>query len=311
MKFFLSLIFLSFHLFTLSVNAQFSGKITYEFEYENPTSQNLESLLQDVKIDSILYYVSHKAYKSVCYADGKVYEEYVYDAASKRMLFSMGNRPYYLYLQTDLEKFTASEVLQIEPKDRIEILGNSAYKTINLYTGEISYFSDAIQIDYAEFNAHYFMQWNRILKETNGSIPLKSISQQNGVCIVKTATKIEEIPADEIDFSFNKSQEQVAAYNNLDEVIEFPELKGSGFWCYQAEVEKHSSKLIDGKDYQLTLRFVVHPYGKITHVEVEKSEYDYLNEAAKHIIQNCDLGFKAGKINGNAVSSEIFYPINF
>lgn len=292
------------------LQAQFSGTIVYEFEYKTNSNQHIKNLLNQPKIDSVQYSIHQNHYKSVSFSEGEIIEEYVYDPASKKMLFSMGNRPYYLYLQTDLEKFKSSLELNVT-KETEEILGYIAYKTRNKNTGEINYYADEIGIDAADFSTHYFMQWNQVLKQTNGGIPLKTITQHNGYTEIKTAIKIEEQNLNEMDFSIDKTKMQVAAYDNLDEVIDFPELEGSGFWCYQAIVENKSSQLIDGKDYQLTLRFVVHPDASITHVEVEESEYDYLNEAAKRIIKTCDLGFEAGTINGIKVGSEMYYPINF
>ena len=311
MKSFFWLLLISFNLFSISSFSQFSGKITYKFEYDNPTSQKLELQLRDVVRENAVYSINGLGYHSVSYTEGEIYEEYVYDSASKRMLFSMGERPYYLYLQTDLQKFKVDKAHNIQSDEQEVILGYTAYKAVNLHTGEINYFSKDLQIETDEYQSHYFSQWNKIMKETNGSIPLKSISKQNGVSIAKTATKIETIPVEQLAFHIDESKEQVAAYNNLDEVIAFPELNGNKMWCYQSIVERQSNKLIDGKDYQITLRFVVQQDDSISHIEIVESEYSYLNEAAKQIIATCDLGFKAGKINGNPVSSEIYYPVNF
>jgi hypothetical protein len=311
MKSFFWLLLLSFNLYSISSFGQFSGEITYKFEYKNPTSQSLTSQLNDVIIDSVAYWINGSGYHSISYAKGKIYEEYIYDAASKRMLFSMDARPYYLYLQTDLEKFKVDKALDIQKKPQENIIGFTTYRAKNLHTGEINFFSDQLQVETEEYQTHYFSQWNKIMEETNGSIPLKSISKQNGVSIIKTAIKVVEIPADELIFKIDHQRKQVAAYNNLDEVIPFPELNGNKMWCYQSIVERQSNKLIDGKDYQITLRFVIHEDEHISHIEVVESKYPYLNEAAKKIIAICDLGFEAGKINGKPVSSEIYYPVNF
>lgn len=291
--------------------AQFSGKIVYQFEYQTKNNQPIEDVLEGTKIDSVSYTINEKAYKSVSFSNGEIIEEYIYDPASKKMLFSMDNRPYFLYLQTDLEKFKSDVELQIEKSNTEKILGYSAYKTTHPTTGEINYYSDEITIDTSRFSKHYFMQWNEILKQTNGGIPLKTITKHNGYTEIKTAVNIVEQAINEMDFSFDNEKRHVAAYNNLDEVIDFPDLKDRGFWCYQSVVEQNSNRLINGKDYQLTLRFVIHPDGKITHIEIEESDYEYLNEAAKQIIETCNLGFEPGLINGLPVSSEIYYPINF
>lgn len=306
-----SLFFFVLFVFSNFTYAQFKGKIVYKFEYETKSNQPIEAILEGPKIDSVSYFINKNAYKSLSYSNGEIVEEYVYDPASKKMLFSMANRPYYLYLQTDLEKFKSDVELQIKPSNTEKILGYSAYQTTHPSTGEINYYADEVSIDPSEFSKHYFMQWNTILNQTNGGIPLKTITQQNGYTEIKTAIKIEAQAKNEMDFSFDEAKRQVAAYDNLDEVIDFPDLEGAAFWCYQAVVEKYSNKLIDGKDYQLVLRFVIQPDGKITHVEIEESEYAYLNEAAKQIIETCDLGFEPGLIEGLPVSSEIFYPINF
>lgn len=291
--------------------AQFTGKIVYQYEYQNHSNKAIEEQLNHPKIDSLSYAVHKSEYQSVSYSNGEIVETYVYDPASKKMLFSMGNRPYYLYLQTDLDKFDSAVQLEFDQNQTEEILGYSAYKTLNPSTGEINYYAKDIQIDARNFSKHYFMQWNQILKQTNGSLPLKTITRYNGYTEIKTTIRVEPQTEEEMDFSFDERKMQVAAYNNLDEVIDFPELKGQGFWCYQAIVDKHSNRLIYEKDYQLVLRFVIHPDASITHVEIEESEYEYLNEAAKRIIKTCDLGFEPGKINGKPVSSEIYYPINF
>lgn len=308
MKYHLILLFI--FIFNLT-QAQFSGKIVYEFEYQTTNNQAINNVIDGVIIDSVAYFINKNSYKSLSYSQGEIVEEYVYDPASKKMLFSMGNRPYYLYLQTDLEKFKEETKLKIKRKEKEDILGYSAYKTVNTSSGEINYYADEITIDASNFSSHYFMQWNDILKQTNGGIPLKTITQHKGYTEIKTAIKIEKKASEKLDFSFDETKMQIAAYNNLDEVIEFPELNDVSLWCYQAQVEKQSHQLIDGKDYQLVLRFVIHPDQSISHVEIEESDYEYLNETAKSIIETCDLGFEAGKINGESVSSEIYYPINF
>jgi hypothetical protein len=292
-------------------HAQFSGEIVYAFEYQTQNNQPIKDVVSMPIIDSVSYSIHKEAYKSVSYSQGEIVEEYIYDSTTKKMLFSMGNRPYYLYLQTDLEKFKSDSKIKIFKKNKEEILGYSTYQSLNSSGGEINYYSDEIQIDASAFSEHYFMNWNQVLKQTNGGIPLKTITSHNGYTEIKTAIKVEKRSAEEMNFKIDSTKIQVAAYNNLDEVIEFPVLKGRGFWCYQAVVEKYSNRLIDGKDYQLVLRFVIHPDASITHVEVEESNYEYLNEAAKEIIETCDLGFDPGLMNGIPVSSEIYYPINF
>lgn len=297
-------------IFSLS-QAQFSGEIVYKFEYQTQNNQAITDILEDPKIDSVRYYINEHAYKSVSYSQGEIIEEYVYDPASKKMLFSMGNRPYYLYLQTDLEKFKGKAKLKIKRKEKEKILVYSAYKTVNTSSGEINYYADEITIDASNFSSHYFMQWNEILKQTNGGIPLKTITQHQGYTEIKTAIKIEKLTKKQLDFSFKDNKLQVAAYNNLDEVIAYPELKDEGFWCYQEFINQHSDRLILGKDYLIMLRFIVHADGEISHIEIEESDFEYLNDVAKKIIKSCSLGFEPGSIDGKPVSSEIFYPIHF
>lgn len=311
MKFKLFLNVVIFQFYMLFSFAQFSGKITYHLDYQTAENETIEEVLNQPKIDSIHYFVNAKTYHSKSFSKGEVVEEYVYDAASKKMLFSMGNRPYYLYLQTDLQKFNSPLQIMVESSKTERILGYEAYRTVNQKTREVNYYSKDLQIDYANFADHHFMQWNQLLHQVEGSIPLKSSKRYPGYIETKTAVKVEPMTPSEMNFEIDSSKMQVAAYDNLDEVIDFPELKGSSFWCYQAQVESKSSQLIDGKDYQLLLRFVIHPDQSITHIEIEESEYDYLNETAKRIIETCDLGFEPGKINGEWVSSEIYYPINF
>lgn len=308
---------LSTYLILISTSqAQFAGTIVYEITHQPTATSHTITLDQEEEnatplLDSVHYSVSSTTYKSIGYSKGNVVEEYIYDPVAKKILFSLDNRPYYLYIQSDLPSFKSPLHIQKKIKNTQTILGYNTYQVIDKDTDEIHYFSPAIQLDSKSYPNHHFMQWNQLLKKLDGHLPLQTITYSGDYTITKTAIRILPTPQDELDFSYDLGKTQVSAYQNLDEMPAYPSTNDDAFLCYQAIVDEIKDKLIIGKDYDILLRFVVLPDYSIRHIHVVESKYDYLHDAAIKFLETCPLGFQPATINGELVPTEYYYPVQF
>ncbi len=297
----------------LSWSQYFSGDIHYAYSVV-PTSDTIDLSALEAYYDGkiAIYTITNNYYKSVTNKKDSFVYSYTYDNLSKRMYDQYADRKYVSYRDSRKSnyEYRASEVF----KDSLTtVLGYESYmvKYDADYGKSTSYYSDRIRVDYTTFEGHQVGNWYNKLKEVNGSIVLKSITEYEGYLEVMEAVKIVPRTVDKSEFTVSEDQEIVAAFSALDKKIEMEEPTQEQIDCF---VGKISTAITENSIQEATtiyIKMVITDSGELKHLE-PASDYDIkLIQVALDILQNCDLTFIPGQIDDQNVSAEVYFPIKF
>jgi hypothetical protein len=301
--------------FSLNIifSQEFSGKITYAFSYEaKDKSVPTENLVIDTPTDSVVYTIKNGHYKSERYFEGKLIEYYTYSTSDKKMYYTTEDRDYFIYFFPHDQKY-ASKVYSEVHEGYDEILGYSTYKSTDIVAGSehLNFYSSAIYVEPASFEGHLFGAWYELLKNNDGAIPLRTVTNNYDHYEIKSAIQITPLELSKKDFELDKNTEVVASRESLDILAEANEPDQATYFCYMAKVEEIAGKMIEGKNYNYVLRMVVDEGGNPTHIKAINSDYLGFEKVAEQIINECGFKFTPGQINNQYQKAEIFMPLGF
>lgn len=288
----------------------FSGEITYQVEIV-PKSDTIDVKdIIDLKHGTkAKYVITSKRYKSTYFKDNKYKYSYTYNDETKRMYDDYGNKPYVTFRDSQKANYEyfGSDIF----KDSItDVLGHDCYMVLTKseYGTSRTFYSDKIRVNYADFEGHQVGNWYNKLKEVDGAITLKTITEHDTYFEIQGAVEIKERQVEDNEFEL-PNKPVAAAFSTLDNRVEMVEPTPEQIQCYQRKVSRASKK--EGDKYVCYISFLLQKDGTIRFVEPYEKDNTGFHEVAIDIIQNCGFQFKPGLINGKQVDSEVYFPVEF
>ncbi|MDO1500334.1 hypothetical protein Q2T40_09350 [Winogradskyella maritima] len=296
------------------VHAQyFSGIIEYKVEIV-PKSQsvNLDSIFETKKGEISKYYITSNYYKAEYYKDGKKTYSYTFDDLSKRMYDEYIDLPYITYRDSRKANYQYYGS-KIHADSTISILGRSCYMVSydSEYGKSKNYYSEDIKVDYKNFENHKVGNWYEKLKQVNGAIMMKSITEYEDYFETREAVKITPVKLSKKDFDVDSDKILIASYSALDKRVALKPLSPTTIACYQAKLKEAKKYKTGSETIQCYLSFIVNKTGEISYIQPYDKSLGELNDHAIKIFKNCGISFEAGEIDGRKVSSLAYFPIEF
>ncbi|WP_127844543.1 energy transducer TonB [Psychroflexus aestuariivivens] len=311
MKIILNITILFFSLAIYSQN--FSGKIEYNTEIILKNDKvDIDSILSTKRTKKKTYLITDNFYKTSYIDKGEVKYSYSYDNISKRMYDNYADREYITYRDSRKSNYGnySSEIFK-DSTTTILDLDCFMVKHESEYGKSKSYYSDEIRVNYSSFEEHKVGNWYEKLKDLNGCLPLKTITEFEDYIQITEATKITEMELSESDFQIANNKIIVAFYTALDERVKLNKPSKSESKHYKQLINDGVKGLKLEKDYKIYVSFVLSKNGEIKYVKALKENKLGLDKIAENVIKNCELKFTPGKIDGRYVSSQAYFPVEF
>ncbi len=188
--------------FSSAQSNSFSGKIVYEYTFENPNNG------ADLTANFTPFFGSEQHY----YIDGLNYKSYNAKGELTQLYNSDTNTYYYQNPQDgSILKMNAAEgseeSITVKHENSTDmILGKELKKVTIISDGSktIYWYNSEISVDHTVFENHKFGDWGIYLEATDGALPLKYIAEVQGFLWISTAISIEEMTFEKGDFDIEK-----------------------------------------------------------------------------------------------------------
>lgn len=288
----------------------FSGEITYEISIISKSDTvDVQKIVDSRHGTTASYIITAQHYKSTYLKNGQYNYSYTYDDETKRMFDDYAEKPYVTFRDSRRAnvQYQGSE---IHKDSAMVILGYNCYlvKRDAESSTTKTYYSEDIKVDYADFEGHKVGAWYDKLKEVDGALPLKIITEYETYFSIREAVQVNERKVKTKEFKL-PNKPVVAAYSALDSWAELQKPTREQMQCYQQKLATVSKPA--GEKYTSYIRFVLQKDGKIEFVEPHEKDEEGFFRVAIDIIQHCGLQFSPGKIEGKPVESEVYFPIEF
>jgi hypothetical protein len=288
----------------------FSGEITYELKII-PKSDTVElNKIVDSKLGTTMYYtIGPKRYKTAYFKNGKYNYSYTNEGETKRMYDDYSDKVYITFRDSGREdaEYTGSIIFKDSTST---ILGDTCFLVTSDSKFGISkrYYSDDIKVNYADFEGHSVGNWYNSLKEVDGAITLKSITEYDTHFEVQEAVKIEKRKVKSREFAL-PAKPVAASLLALDTQVDIKQPTQDQIDCYQRKVVAASNP--KGEKFTSYVTFLIQKNGELLFIEPYKEDEDGFYKIAVDIIQNCGFQFIPGKINNEPVNSQMYFPVEF
>lgn len=294
-----------------SIAQYFSGEIIYKIDVQpKGDSVDLEEILQSKYGTSASYLITDKHYKSTYYKDGVATYSYTYHDDTKRMYDEYVQRDYITFRdsrKSNVNYYTSNtfrdSTLTILDYDCFLIVTESDHGKTK------SYYSDDIRVDYESFKGHQVGNWYNKLKEANGCITLKSITEFKDHYEIREAIKIVQRSVDKSEFALPNSKQIVASYSALEINVELQQLTEDQIQCYRNKLLSAPDLYGRTKKVVSYVKFILTEEGKFQNIEALEEDENGLYKIAIDVINDCGLIFIPGQIGGKQVSSEVYFPV--
>lgn len=305
---------LSLIIISSSLAAQdFNGEILYEIRIiPKHKNLNLDSLWSTKKGDQVRYRITNSFYESAYLKEGKKTYSYSYNNVSKRMYDNYADKKYITY-RDSRKSITEYYSSKMNKDSLISILGMTCYPVEyeSDFGNTTSYYSEDLRIEYSSYKDHKVGNWYEKLKKVDGSLPLKLITEHATYTEIQEAVKISEIDLNASDFSLPSNKIIVASASALDKKVEMIQPPKSKVRLYQRLI-KDAMKKANFKDtYKCYLSLVVRKNGEVDYIEAVEQDEHSLYKSAEELFAQSDFKFIPGQIDGNEVSSLIYFPVEF
>ncbi len=295
----------------LLVQAQyFSGEITYEIKIiPKSDTSNLDAIMSMKHGTTASYIITSKRYKSVYFKEGKYSYSYTYDDETKRMFDDYADRPYVTYRDSRRSEteYYGSTILK---DSTLNILGHNCFMVVSEadFGTSKTYYADGIKVNYADFEGHKVGNWYDKLKEVDGSLKLKTITEYETHFDIQEAVKIEsrKIKSKEFDLP---DKPVAASFTALDKQVEMKQPTQDQILCYQQKVGAVSNP--NGEKFTSYVSFLLQKDGQVKFVEPFEEDDSGLYKVAVDVVENCGFQFEPGMIQGEHVDSQVFFPVVF
>ena len=288
----------------------FSGEIIYETKIiPKSDTADVASIIKNKHGNIAKYIIMPKRYKSTYYKDEIYRYSYTYDDETKRMYDDYTDKPYITYRDSRKSntKYFDSKVF----RDSIsKVLVYDTYMVTSKadYGTTTTFYSDDIRVNYLDFEGHKVGNWYNKLKEVNGAIMLKSITEFENYFEVQQAVKIENREIEVKEFNL-PDKPVAAAFSALDSRVTLIEPSQEQIICYQQKVRAVSKE--NGEKFTSYISFFLSKEGVIMYVDAHEDDEFGFYEVGIDVIKDCGFQFVPGQIQGEAVDSQVYFPIEF
>ncbi|PTB94072.1 hypothetical protein C9994_12405 [Marivirga lumbricoides] len=288
----------------------FSGEITYEVKIK-PKSDTLDlkEIIEQNHGTTTSYIITAHNYKSTYYKDKKYSYSYSYDDKTQRMYDDHTDKPYITFRDSRKSNFEYYGS-QIFKDSTAAILGHDCYMVMSEseYGVAKTYYSDDIKVDYANFEGHKVGNWYNKLKEVDGAIPLRTVTEFDLYFEIREAIKIEERKVKPKEFKLPQKP-LAASFTALDKQIEMQPPSQQQIQCYQQKV--NSVSVQRGEKTTILVSFLLEKNGKIKFIKPLEEDAEGLHKIAVDIVTNCGFQYTPGIIAEEPVDSEAYFPVVF
>lgn len=291
----------------------FSGEIEYKIHIvPKKEGVDVDSLMALQSGDMAKYRITSNFYKSDYYRTGEFTYSYAYDNVSKRMYDEYVNRPYITFRDSRRANYEY-EPAEIFRDSVVQVLGMECFmvKKKSTYGSSTTYYSDEIKVDYQTFKDHQVGNWYNDLKEVDGCLSIKTITEYEDHYQIQEAVKITPMELGVKDFEVNTDKIIVASTSALDSPVDWNQPTQEAIDCYREKLkEARTYKEKKDEPQRIILSVVVNKKGELLYPQPYNDEYTNLNNIAIDIISNCGFTFKPGQIDGRDVSAIAYFPID-
>lgn len=299
---------------TLSVFPQrFSGEITKKTTIiAKQEGLDTDSVLNALPGDISVYLITDGYYKSTYLKNGKVTYNYTYHKGEDKMYDENAEDDYITY--RDARKPNISEVQrQIFRDSIIMVMGYKCFLVKTEYEEytAYSYYTDELKVKYDNFAGHAVANWYEDLKELDGAQLLKVVSEYPDYTEIAEAINVDVREVSISEFDLPKGKPVFASYQALDEQVEMGDISASLALCYNKKIRSVSSSAPNAVSYTVYIRLIVKIDGSFEFLKPIEEDEQVFHKVALDIVQNCGIKLLAGKIDGKAVSSETYFPVEF
>lgn len=305
-KIFLLLCFAPF----FGIAQYFSGEIVYEINIiPKSDTIDLKVILDSKKGTKARYLITSKRYKSTYFKEDTYQYSYTYDNESQRMFDDYSDRPYITFRDSRRSnaKYFGSKIYKDSTKT---ILGYDCYMVRSESEFGISkrYYSDDVRVNYRDFEGHKVGNWYNNLKEVNGAITIKTITEYKDYIEIQEAVEVNErkVKIEEFDLA---DKPVAASITALDKKMKIRKPTQKQIQCYQQKIAAVSKD--NGEKFISYIKFLLSKDGKVKFIEPHKKDSYGFYKIGMDIVRNCGFEFESGKINGKSVDTEVYFPITF
>lgn len=288
----------------------FSGEIISEVTViPKSDTVDLEEIIAQKHGTQTSYLITAKHYKSTYLKNGEYNYSYTYDDETKRMIDDYSDRPYMTFRDSRRANFEYFNS-KIYKDSTIMVLGHECYMVFTKaeYGSSTIYYSDDIKVNYADFEGHKTGNWYNKLKEVDGALTMKSITEYDTYYEIREAIKIDarDVGINEFDLP---AKPLAAAYTALDQQVDLKPPTTEQIQCYQEKVLAASNQ--EGEKFISYISFLLQKNGEIKFIEPVEKDDDGFYKIAIDVISNCGFQLIPGKIEGKHVDSQVYFPVEF
>ncbi|MGV6832592.1 MAG: energy transducer TonB [bacterium] len=305
---------LLFLLISIASNAQrFSGEIEYKISIiPKNDSVDVDFLKLNNRGDKSIYLINHGNYKNSYFKNDEFQYSYTYENVTKRM-YDEEVKDNYLTFRDSRKENIAPSKSTIYKDSTKTILDKKCFLVVYQNENSVSktYYSDAVKVDPSAFENHKVGYWYDKIKEVNGSIGLKTITEYSDHFVVYEAVRITERAISPEEFALPLDKIIVASYAALDKAVELEEPNQETIKCYFDKVRSAKTEKSLNESKTVYVSLIVKKNGEITNIRPIEEDKDELFKVAIDILQNCNIKFIPGQIDNRPVSSETYFPVSF
>ena len=286
----------------------FSGELIYQVKVIPKGNLNADSLLALQLGTSSTYLITNRYYKSTYFKNNKFTYSYTYHDESKRMYDETADKNYITF--RDSRKGNASRIRSIQYKDSVKVVaGHPCFMVERVYENYITktYYAKDLKINPEDFKGHAVGDWYQQIKDVEGALSLMSVSEYATHIEIHEVIKIIPRVVKRVEFDL-PNKLVVASSLALEKGAELIAPTKATIECYQ---KKMRTAPVMENNYICYVGFIVSSEGIISNVEPYEKDELGLYKIATDIIATCGLKFSPGQIEGKAVSSLVYFPIEF
>lgn len=291
----------------------FSGEIASEIRIiPKMEGLNADSILSEKFGTHTTYLITDGYYKSTYFRQDKMTYSYTYQKGLNKMFDEQAETDYVTYRDSRKDSSTDIE-WQIYPDRTTTILGYECFMAKTVYETHTAYnfYAKDLRVNYEDFVGHNLANWYNRLKQLDGAMLMKVVSEYPQYTQITEATQVNVRDVALSEFDLPGDKPVYASFQALEELVDVAQPAPEVINCYRIK-SADAPRPHDGeKQYTYYLSLVVMEDGSISHAESLYEDEHGLHEIAMDIILNCGFEMIPGKINGKPVSSEAIIPLVF
>ncbi|WP_405207124.1 hypothetical protein [Aquimarina sp. LLG6339-5] len=288
----------------------FSGEIVYEMKIiPKSDTIDLKKIIELKGGTTAKYIITSKRYKSTYFKKGEYQYSYTYDDETKRMYDDYADKSYVTFRDSQRAnaEYFGSKILR---DSTTIILGYTCYmvKTDSEFGKSKTYYSNDIKVNYSDFKGHKVGNWYNKLKEVDGAITLKTITEHENYFEIQEAIKIDKRKVKSDEFKL-PDKPLAASFTALDSQIKMKKPTQEQIQCYQQKIGVVSKG--KGEKFTSYISFLLQKDGEIKFIAPYEKDENGFYKVGIDVIKNCGFQFDPGKIQGKPIDSEVYFPIEF